>query len=166
VKAAPAADAATIILSNGMGYKALNFLDGDGKVVAQLSGRAYTVIKQPAGPVKLYMVPEKKGDWGERVDGTVEAGKVYWLIVGMRWGGAMLTVLSERTNADAWKDRKNWVNGVDNQELDTAQLSGLTQDIGDPKALLVQVDAVMKGYDAAQMKDRTVQPSDGEAAGP
>ncbi len=160
-KPAPASDAATLIVSSSMGYKAVNFLDGDGKVLGQLSGRAYTTIKVPPGPVTLYMVPERQAVWGERVTGTVEAGKVYMLLVGMRWGGAMLTVLSPRTNAEVWKERKTWVDGIENQELDTAQLAGLTEDLGNTKELLAAVDSVMKGYDAAAMKDRTIEAADG-----
>jgi hypothetical protein len=162
-KAVTTKDTATLLVGNSLGYPVVNLLDGQGKVLGQLTGRSHTVLQVPPGHVKLYAVLERNGKTGDRVEGDVETGKVYYVTVGFRWGGASLTVLSERTDKDAWKERKTYETDLDNKQLDSARLSGLVQDLGDTKQILGDIDGVVNGFnDADSKKARQLVVADGE----
>lgn len=153
---------ATVVVGNVMNWKVLNLFDGRGKVIGQLTGRSHTVLQHPPGAFKLYVVPEKQGSWGDRVEGTLEAGRVYFLQVGMRFGGVSMQAVSARTSPEEWPNRQTYVNDLDRVNVDPAQLSGLEADLGDIQPLIAEVDGVVSGFDAEQKKARTIEPADGE----
>lgn len=158
----PTAADATIIVGNIANWHVVNLLDENGKVAGQLTGRSHTVLHHPAGAFKLYAMPEKEARWGDRVEGTLEAGRVYLLQVGQRFGGARVINISERTDKEEWGNRKTYVADLDRVDLDSAQLAGLNTDLGDTKPYLTQIDEIVAGFEADDKKMRTVEAADGE----
>lgn len=120
------------------------------------------MLQHPAGAFKLYVVPEKQGTWGDRVEGTVEAGRVYFVKVGVRYGGVSAVSLSARSDPEEWPNRKTYVTDLDRVTLDSSQLAGLVTELGDTKALMAQVETVVADFDAPQKAQRKVEPADGE----
>ncbi len=163
-KEQPVADpaAATIVVGNISNWKVLNLLDEDGKVVGQLTGRSHTILKRPAGPMKLFAIPEKEGAWGDRVEGTLENGRVYYVKIGMRFGGASVTTLSERTDKEEWPNRKTYIDDLERVNMDAVQIAGLTADLGDPSKLISAVEKVVAGWEPADKTARTFEAADGE----
>ena len=157
----PSAGQATILIGHTMSYKALNILDGSGNVIGQMGPREHTVIHVSPGPVKIYAVPENRAKWGDRVEGTVEAGKVYYLSASMRWGGIGLTVIKP-TDAEGWPTRKTYETDLATVELDSSQLAGLNEDLGDKKEITSTIDEVVASFDADEKKARTLNGADGE----
>ncbi len=159
---APKADTATIIVGNIANWKVLNLLDERGNVVGQLTGRSHTILFRPAGPMKLYVVPEKEGKWGDRVTGDLEAGRVYYVKVGMRYGGVQAVTLSERNDSDEWKNRKTYVSDLERMDVDPMQVPALSTDLGDVKGLMNQVDEFIAGLTNLERAVRTFEVADGE----
>jgi len=157
---APADGGATLVIYNRFAWIG-NVLNGQGEVVAQLKPESFTSIQVPAGAVKLYLSIENKGEWGDRVGGTVEAGKLYHLWIGMRYGGAAFTVMSPRTDAEGFKERKEWQTSLEHVTLDPKGVAGLEQDLGDVKALMADIDEAYAGHDDPEdIPNRTIMPND------
>lgn len=160
---AASTEGATVVIYNRFGWLG-NVLDERGTVVAQLKAKSFTAIQIPAGHTKLYLAVENKGVWGDRVEGTVEAGKLYHLWIGMRYGGAALTVLSPRTNPESFAGRKEWQTKLEQVALDPQGLAGLQQDLGDVTKLLADIEnAYAKHDDPEDIPNRTITPQDAAA---
>lgn len=155
-------DSALLVVSNVMRWPVLNLLDDKGEVVGQLTTRSFTTIRRPAGPFRMYVVPENKGVWGDRVDGTLEAGKVYYIQVAMRWGGASMEVVAQRLDPGEWANRRDNEKNLDQVALDPANVGQLKQDLGDVGALIKDVDGVYDHLEAGDKAKRSVQAGDGE----
>ncbi len=160
----PVADpaAATLVVGNISNWKVLNLLDETGKVVGQLTGRSHTILKRPGGTMKLFAIPEKEAAWGDRVEGTIENGRVYYVKIGMRFGGAAVTVLSERTDKDEWPNRKTYIDDLDRVNMDAVLLDGLTADMGNTDKLMADVEKGVAGWEPADKTARTFEAADGE----
>jgi hypothetical protein len=140
---------ATIVIGNFGGWRAVNLLDEEGRVVGQLSGRSVIAIAHASGPFKLYAVPERDGARGDRIEGVVEAGQVYYVSVGMRYGGASMT-------------RSQPFDGsLDAVTLDSAGAEALTAELGDTHALTAQIDGTVNGFDAERRLARRIDVAQG-----
>jgi hypothetical protein len=149
VPTAVSSEEATLIVANTASWRVVNLLDENGRLVGQLNGRSHVVIARPAGPFKLYAVPEADASRGDRIEGTLERGRLYSASVGMRWGGASLTV----THDDCELGRV---------ELDAAKVPTLMQELGDTRAITVEIDRRVERLDTDARQARTVKPVDGE----
>lgn len=167
VQAQPTAGQATLLVANHFPWPLVNVLDGQGKVVGQLTGKSHFVTHQPAGPIKLYAFLNKDGKVGDRVEGTVEAGRLYYLTVGYAGvftAGLSFTVLSQRLDPEVWKERRTYETERENLEIAPARLSELEQDLGDTRPILSRIDEFADGHDAKDKAARTLQPGDGEGS--
>jgi hypothetical protein len=133
--AAPAGSV-TLVVANDAGWRALNLLDENGKVVGQLSGRSVTSVVLRAGRFTLYAVPDRDGERGARFEGRLEAGQALVLVAGVRPGGVALTASPSFDEA------------LDPVALDPTRVAALQDDLGDIRPVLTAVDARM-GQDPA-----------------
>jgi hypothetical protein len=145
------ATSATLVIGNFGGWRAVNLVDEDGRVLGQLAGRSVIAIPRPPGSFKLYAVPERDGAKGDRIEGSVEAGQVYYVSVGLRYGGAAMT---RSTPFDR---------SLDAVSIDAAGRDALTAELGNTHALTAQIDETVGRFDEAGRLARHI---DGESAYP
>jgi hypothetical protein len=155
--AASASDA--VLLVGNIGRLApVNLLDEKGQVVGQLTGRSYTVVHHAPGAFKLYMVVDDKRSWGDRVEGQLEAGKVYYVQI-----FAKMELVAQRLDAKDWAERKDNEKNLDPVGMTASGVPQLTQELGDIPGIIKDVDAKVDNMDADEKAKRTVQAGDGEA---
>jgi len=146
---APAGGEATLVVGDFWGWRAVNLLDEDGRVVGQLSGRSVISINRRPGRFVLYAVPDADGARGDRIEGVLREGQLYFAAVGVRYGGLSLT-RSERFDET-----------LDAVTLGDAGRGALQQELGDTRALIAQVDETVGAFDAARQQARHVEGDDG-----
>jgi hypothetical protein len=159
------ASAATLVVGNVMNWKVVNLLDDKGRLIGQLTGRSSTVLRLPAGPMKLYVVPEKEASWGDRLEGTLAAGRVYYAEVSMRWGGVAVQVDSERLNPERWAKRARYAQDLAPVKIDKSRIGEVVEDLGDTAAILRVVDGTVAGFEPEWRRHRTFRDDDGEPGG-
>jgi hypothetical protein len=140
---------ATIVIGNFGGWRAVNLLDEDGRVVGQLSGRSAIALPHASGAFKLYAVPERDGGRGDRIEGVVEEGQVYYVNVGIRYGGVSMT-RSEPFDGS-----------LDAVTLDSTGAEALTAELGDTRALTTQIDGTVDRFDAERRLARRIDVAQG-----
>lgn len=159
---APSASEATIVVVQpSTRYSSVNILDGQGRLLGQISDRSHTVVRVPPGTLRLYAIPEREASWGDRIDGHVEAGRVYYATIGMRWGGITFLALNPRSRDDRWSHRDEYLGSTPLVEMDLAQVPLAVQELGDTAPLLARVDQNVDRLDEAHREERTIRPEDG-----
>lgn len=163
--AKPSASEATLVIAQSFTYPAINVVDDTGKVVAQVGPRQHTVVGVPAGPLKLAAFPGIDTDRGDRVIGTVEAGKVYYLAIGFRMGGITMQAIAERLSKEDWAGRKTYVTDLAPVTMDSARVTEVEQALGDRRAgAFKQIDEEVNGWAEDEKKARVIEAGDGDAA--
>lgn len=158
---ADASSATLVIVQPTTHYGSVNILDAQGGLRGQLSDRSHTILHVEPGEVRLYAIPERQGSWGDRIVGTVEAGRVYYATIGMRWGGVTFLALNPRSPDERWSHRDEYLANTPNVVMDPDQVALAVQEIGDAARLIEQVDRTVDRMDEAHLAERTIQPGDG-----
>jgi hypothetical protein len=159
---APAADQATIVVVQpSTHFRAVSVLDGHGQLLGQINDRSHTVIHVPAGAVRLYAFPERKIHMGDRIDGTVQAGRIYYVTVSFRWGGVSFLALNQRSPDARWAQKEEYVTKTSAVEMDAQKAPVAVREIGDPGPIMQQIDTFVDGLDAAHHAERMIQAEDG-----
>ncbi len=151
-------DDAILIVSNVGRLAPVNLFDEKGEVVGQLDGRTFTVLHHAPGAFRLYSLPDRNTGLGDRDEGTVEAGKVYYLQQFLH-----MELIAERIDKDDWAERKDNERKLDQVSLDAARLPTLKLELGDVPSLIKEIDDKVDHMGADDKAKREVQPSDGEA---
>ena len=86
-------------------FQSVSILDGRGQLVGQLNDRSHTVFQVAPGPVRLYALVENKANMADRIDGTVQPGRVYFVTVSLRWGGVSFLALNQRSPDGRWNQK-------------------------------------------------------------
>jgi hypothetical protein len=146
---APAGGEATLVVGDFWGWRAVNLLDETGNVVGQLSGRSVIAINRKPGRFVLYAVPDADGARGDRIEGVLSGGQIYFAAVGVRYGGLSLT-RSERFDE-----------ALDAVMLGDSGRSALQQELGDTRELVAKVDEAVGAFDPARQQARHVEGKDG-----
>jgi hypothetical protein len=150
-----------VVVQPGTHFGSLSILDASGELVGQIHDRSHTLIQVPAGPVRLYGVVEKQYDWADRVDGTVEAGRTYYVTVSLRWGGIAFRALNPRSADDRWSQREQFLAQTPHIQMDPQKVALAKVQLGDPTPVLKAADAYVAKLDAEQRAERKLEPSDG-----
>jgi hypothetical protein len=161
---APASDQANIIIVQPTTRLQLNILDGDGRLVAQINDRSRAVVRVPPGPVRLYAIPGAVAEAGDRIEGTVLAGRTYYATISVRaggYGGVAFRALNPRSLDDRWAQRHAYIEKTPLIEMDSARIPIAVRSIGDPVPLLRKVDAKVDRLSAAHRAERTIEAQDG-----
>jgi hypothetical protein len=111
--------------------------------------------------VKLYAVVENRAEWGDRIEGSVLPGKVYYATLSMRWGGVSFLTLTPRSPDQRWSHKDEYLSGTQGVEMDPSKTALAKQQLGDTKSMLTTVDGSVSKFDAAHMAERTIHPEDG-----
>ncbi len=163
--AGPKPSEATLVIAQSFTYPAINVIDDTGKIVAQVGPRQHTVVGVPAGPIKLAAFPGTDTGRGDRVVGTVEAGKVYYLAVGFRMGGITFQGISERVSKEDWATRKTYVTDLAPVTMDAARVGEVEAALGEGRAgIFKEIDGEVSGWNAEELKARAIEPADGDPA--
>ena len=139
----------------------LSLLDGQGALVGQLNDNSHTVVRVPAGPFRLYLIPMGNPKMGDRVEGEVYAGKIYFATVSIRFGGYKINSLNPDTRDGRWEHRQQWLEETPRVQMDPARIDELARALGDPEPLLQTVDAYVDRMDEAHREARRVRAADG-----
>jgi hypothetical protein len=159
---APLPDRATIvIIQPTTAFQSVNILDAQGQLLGQLNGPSRTAVRVPPGSVRLYAIPEKQAEWGDRIDGTVQPGFIYYATISLRRGGLAFRALNPQSRDDRWANRDAYMGKVPAVEMDPNKSPEAIRQIGDPAPMLKKVDAFIEGLDAAHRDERTIRPGDG-----
>lgn len=163
--ATPSPTQATLIIAQSFTYPAINVVDDTGKVVAQVGPRQHTVVGVPAGPIKLAAFPGMDTGRGDRIVGTVEAGKVYYLAIGFRMGGITFQNIAERLSKEDWAGRKTYVTDLAPVTMDSARVGEVEAALGEGRAnIFKEIDSEVNGWAEDEKKARVVEAADGDAA--
>src|SRR5438552_6683771 len=128
----PAADrAAVVVIQPTTGFQSVNLFDAQGRLLGQLNGRARTVIYVPPGPVRIYAIPEKQAEWGDRIDGDVQGGLVYFATISLRFGGLAFRALNPQSPDNRWANREAYVAKTPAIEMDPSKVPEAIRQIGD-----------------------------------
>jgi hypothetical protein len=160
----PVPDQANIIIVQPTTRLQLNILDGQGRLVAQLNERSRTVVRVPPGPVRLYAIPGAVAEAGDRIEGTVRAGRTYYATLSVRgggYGGVAFRALNPRSHDNRWAQRDSFMANTPLIEMDPSKVANAMRGIGDPVPLLQKVDAKVDKLGAAHRAERTIDPEDG-----
>ncbi|HZI40167.1 MAG TPA: hypothetical protein VFD67_00645 [Gemmatimonadaceae bacterium] len=163
--ATPAPDrVAIIIIQPTTAFQSVSILDAQGQLLGQLNGRSRTVVYVPPGPVRLYAIPEKQADWGDRVDGEVQGGLVYYATISLRFGGLAFRTLNPQSRDNRWANRELYMANTPAVEMDSSKVPEAVRQIGDPVPMLRKIDAFVERLDDAHRAERSIKPGDGLAA--
>jgi hypothetical protein len=155
-------DRATIvIIQPTTGFQSVNILDAQGQLLGQLNGPSRTLIYVPPGPVRLYAIPEKQADWGDRIDGAVQAGLIYYATISLRYGGVAFRALNPQSRDNRWAHRDAYMIKTPAVEMDPSKAPDAIRQIGDPIPMLKKVDAFIERLDSAHRAERTIRTEDG-----
>ncbi len=156
----PAPNRATIIVAQpNIKYPVVSILDASGLLVGQLSRQSHTVVQVTPGTFRLYVLPENIAASGDRIEGTVVAGKTYYSLIGFRWPGINFTALTPRSGID-WQELAVQTDNP-RLELDPVLAQKAVVQLGDIAAVLRQIDARASSLDAAEHEERIIRPDDG-----
>jgi hypothetical protein len=155
-------DQATIVIVQPTtAFQSVNILDARGQLLGQLNQRSRTVVRVPPGPVRFYAIPEKRADWGDRIDGTVLAGRIYYATISVRRGGMSFLALTPRSRDNRWAQREQYVARTPMVEVDPSKVAIAIREIGDPAPMLQKIDAHIEALGAAHRAERVIEPADG-----
>ena len=88
---ADAENATIVVIQPTWEHPNLNLVDGKRQFVGQPPAHAQTVVRVPPGPCCLYRVKNTHAQYGDRIEGTGAAGKIYFATVSpTRAGGSAL----------------------------------------------------------------------------
>ena len=157
-----APDAATIVvIQPSTRYGSVNLLSATGELLGQINDRSATIVRVPPGPFRLYAIPERQASWGQRIEGTVDAGRVYFATIGMHWGGITFLALNPRSRDDRWAQRDQYLSSVPMVMMDPGQIPMAVHEIGNAQELIMRVDQNMDRLDPEHQAEHLVQASDG-----
>lgn len=159
--AASAGEATIVVVQPSTRYGSVNLLDGSGRLLGQIHDRSHTTVRVPPGAVRLYAIPEREASWGDRIEGQVVAGRVYFATISMRWGGINFLALNPRSADDRWSHRDEYLARTPLVQMDPGRISLAITEIGDAAPLLQRVDRHADGLDAAHREERTIRAEDG-----
>ncbi len=156
-----AKDATIVIVQPSTHYSSLSLLDGNGKLLGQLHDRSYTVVNVPPGPIRLYVLPERLLTWGDRIQGEVTAGRVYYATISLRFGGIRFNSLNPRSPDRRWEQRDVYLTRGPYVEMDPAREALLLDQLGDTAEILEVIEKYADRYPPNQIEVHTILPEDG-----
>jgi len=160
---APAPGVATIVvIQPSTHFQSVSLLDAGGSLVGMIQDRSSTVVQVPAGNVRLYAIVERQAGWGDRIEGTVEAGRVYYVTISLRWGGVSFLALNPRSRDDRWSHLSEYLGQAPLVEMDRAGIPVATRELGDTRPLLATIDHYAEGLDAEHHEEHVIRPDDGQ----
>lgn len=160
---APDPAAATIVVMQpSTHYNSVGILDANGTLVGMLNDRSSTIVRVPPGNFRLYALVENQAGWGDRLEGTVEAGRVYYATISMRWGGINFLALNTRSRDDRWSHLSEYLENAPLVAMDPAGVPVATRELGDTHAILQRIDHYADGLDAEHHAERVVDAADGQ----
>ena len=146
----------------------LTLVDEHGKVLGQINGRTSTVLQIPPGPFRVYVLPPRYSGVpggndvvGDRIQGDVTEGKVYFGTISTRFAGIRFNALTPRSPDQRWDHREKWLRETPRIEMDSSKIASLTDFIGDPSDQLARIDEFFQRLDATHLEARTILASDG-----
>ena len=160
---APATGSATIVvIQPTTRYGSVSLLDARGSLVGMIHDRSSTVVRVPPGEVRLYAIVERQASWGDRIEGVVEAGHVYYATLGMRWGGVSFLALNPRSRDDRWSHLPDYVDHSPLVEMSADGIPEATRELGDTGPLLSTIDRYADGLDDEHHEEHVIRPEDGQ----
>lgn len=155
------AQATLVIVQPTTRFQSVNILDQDGRLIAQLNDRSHTLLRLPAGPRRLYATVEKQAKWGDRIEGTFEAGRTYYATISLRWGGVSFLALNPRSNDQRWSQKEKFLSTTPRVQMDPSKTALASQQLGDPTSVLQNADAYVAKLDEAHRAEHLIRAEDG-----
>jgi len=159
-------DMATIVVVQpSTHYRNLSVLDGNGNLLGQLHDRSYTVMQVPAGPLRLYVLAERKATWGDRIQGEVLAGRIYYATISLRYGGIRFNSLNSRSPDSRWGQRDLYLTRGHRLQMDPQRIVTAVEELGETAEILDVIDDYSDRYNLEQIEVHTIRPEDGVRIG-
>jgi hypothetical protein len=155
------AEATIVVVQPTTRFQSVNIFDGHGQLVGQLNDRSYTVLQVPAGETRLYAFPENKSEWADRIAGTVQAGRVYYATVSLRWGGISFLALNQRSRDGRWMKKDEYLSASPHVQMDPQRTPLVMGKLGETAHLFDKADAFVQKLDGPHQAERVIQPEDG-----
>jgi hypothetical protein len=153
--------ATIVVIQPASNLRAVNLIDGHGRLLAQLDDRSHTVVRVSEGPTLLYAVLENRPDTADRIEGTLLSGYVYYATVSARTGGVSLVTLTPRSPEGRWEHKSEYLAHTPRVELDPDTIGRTVNDLGNVLPIMETADARVTTMSSAEQAERQYQESDG-----
>lgn len=153
--------ATIVVIQPSSRLRAVNLIDGHGRLVAQLDDRSHTVVRVTEGPTLLYAVVENRPDTADRLEGTLMSGYVYYATVSERSGGVALVALTPRSPEGRWGHKSEYLAHTPRLELDPESIGRTVNELGNVVPIMEAADARVATMSSAEQAERQYQESDG-----
>ncbi|MFO0685405.1 MAG: hypothetical protein U0234_25325 [Sandaracinus sp.] len=154
--------ATIVVMQPSSRYGSVSILDQNGDLVGMVSDRSSTLVRVPAGAFRLYALVEREAGWGDRLEGTVEAGHIYYATISMRWGGINFLALTPHSRDDRWSHLTEYLENAPMVQMDPARVDLAVQELGDTAPLIARMDDRADGLDAEHHEEHVLAPADGQ----
>ncbi len=154
--------ATIVVVQPSTRFQSLSLLDAHGELVGMIHDRSSTILHVPAGQVRLYAIVERNDGWGDRIEGTVEAGHVYFATISLRWGGVSFLALNPRSRDDRLSHLSEYLQQAPLVEMDPARVPVARRELGDTGPFLRTIDRYADGLDAEHREEHVIRPDDGQ----
>jgi hypothetical protein len=161
VSADPSA-ATIVVMQPSTRYGSVSILDATGQLMGMIHDRSATIVHVPPGPVRLYAIVERQAGWGDRIEGSVAAGHVYYATISMRWGGINFLALNPRSRDDRWSHLSQYLETAPMVQMDPSGIPTARHELGDTSRLIAEMDHRADGLDAEHHEERVIHPEDGQ----
>jgi hypothetical protein len=116
--------------------------------------------------VRLYAYYAGEPEWGDRIEGEVAGGRVYYATISIRHisvrsSGVRFNALHPGSPDDRWAKLQTYLSRAPRVEMDPARVAGLVAQIGDTAEVLRVIDALVDPYPPEQIELRTIRPEYG-----
>jgi hypothetical protein len=153
--------ATIVVVQPSSRLRAVNLIDGHGRLLAQLDDRSHTVLRVSEGPTLLYAALENRPDTADRIEGTLLGGYVYYATVSARTGGVALATLTPRSPEGRWDHKAEYLAHTPRVELDPETIGRTVNDLGNVLPIMEAADAHVTAMSSAEQAERQYQESDG-----
>ncbi len=156
--------AAIVIMQPRSVLETVSILGADGGLLGMIHGHSRTVVRVAPGTVRLYCLPMRNAGAGDRVEGTVEAGRIYYVTLSYTgWSDHVsFLALNTRSRDERWTHLAEYISGTPLVEMDQARVPLVLRELGDRSRYLAEIDRWADRLDADHREERTIQPGDGQ----
>jgi hypothetical protein len=153
---------ATIMVLGMRGFDCW-LVNGDGQVLGQSQFKTHTVLAVPAGPITLYAMPGGLAQKnGERIDGEVRAGHLYYVTIGYRFPtGFAVRKLTPESRDNRWQSLSTHL-GSPRVVFSESALPFFEEQVRPELGeSFRRIDERRASHNKANIEERTIRPDDG-----
>jgi hypothetical protein len=100
-------------------------------------------------------------EWGDRIDGTVLAGKTYYATIGLRYGGLKFLALNPRSKDNRWSALQEYLSTLPAVQMDPALAAQEQHELSGIDDLISHAESFPRTLNDEHRSQRLFLPEDG-----